>query len=403
MHAGTRSRTHALRRRTFLAGLLTSLALGALMARPAAAALPPDLGTEKTTLTLPTPPSKHWVWINDWVFPYPTNGTVRLVDGDNGRYLGTLSTGYLFSHVLLPRDGKVIYAPETYFSRGTRGVRTDMVTIFDGATLKVVGEVVTPPKRVSDLPQLANAALTDDDRFLLIYNFNPGQSVTVVDTASRTVAGEIETPGCGLIYPTGPRSFFDICADGGLLAIELDDAGKATRQRRIEPLFDVAHDPVTEKAVRVRDTWYFVSFDGQIYPVRDTARGPELGERWWLTSKAERAQGWRPGGVQQLAAHAGLGRLYAIMHQGGRDTHKDPGKNIWVYDLATHRRVQRIATRRISVSITLSTDDHPLLYSLSGDDEMVKHAVLDVYEPGSGRLLRSIPDVGLTPTLLVTP
>ena len=40
--------------------------------------------------------------------------------------------------------------------------------------------------------------------------------------------------------------------------------------------------------------------------------------------------------------HAASGRLYALMHQGGRDTHKEPGTEIWVYDLATHRRVQRI-------------------------------------------------------------
>jgi hypothetical protein len=33
------------------------------------------------------------------------------------------------------------------------------------------------------------------------------------------------------------------------------------------------------------------------------------------------------------------------MHQGGVDTHKDPGTEVWVYDLATRRRVQRIPLR----------------------------------------------------------
>ena len=58
------------------------------------------------------------------------------------------------------------------------------------------------------MPMMANSELTDDERFLLIYNFNPAQSVTVVDTKTRKFVGEIETAGCALVYPTGPRSFF---------------------------------------------------------------------------------------------------------------------------------------------------------------------------------------------------
>ena len=53
----------------------------------------------------------------------------HLIDGDTGRYLGMLSTGVSFAHVVLPRDGQFIYSPETYFSRGIRGIRTDVVTI----------------------------------------------------------------------------------------------------------------------------------------------------------------------------------------------------------------------------------------------------------------------------------
>ncbi len=38
--------------------------------------------------------------------------------------------------VVLPKAGAVIYSPETYFSRGTRGVRTDVVTVYDAARLQ---------------------------------------------------------------------------------------------------------------------------------------------------------------------------------------------------------------------------------------------------------------------------
>jgi methylamine dehydrogenase heavy chain len=396
MNAGTRSRTDAPRARPLFTALLALTAVGVPLAH---AALPADLGSDKPTVaTLPSPPSRHWVWVNDFVFPHMADGLAYLVDGDTGRYLGTLSTGYGFARVVLPRDGKLIYAPETYFSRGTRGIRTDVVTIYDAATLTVQGEIPIPPKRASNIPNIGNAELTDDDRFLLIYNFNPAQSISVVDTQSRTFVGEIETPGCALAFPTGPRSFFSICADGSLLSVQLDDSGKVAKQGRTEPMFDVAHDPVTEKPVRGGDTWYFISFAGRVQTVRNGSNGLEAGDSWWLSTPAERAQGWRPGGVQQLAFHAEQKRLYAIMHQGALETHKDPGKSIWVSDVVTHKRVAQIQTRRLSSAIQLSKDEHPLLFSIFIDSN-----ILDVYDPRSGKLLRSVSSIGTSPTLLLTP
>jgi len=320
-----------------------------------------------------------------------------LIDGDTGRYLGTLSTGYSFEHLLLSRDGRLIYSPETYFSRGTRGQRTDVVTLYDTGTLNVVGEIAIPPKRSSNLPMIANAALTDDDRFLLIYNFNPGQSITVVDTKTRKFVREVESPGCALAYPTGPRSFFSVCGDGSLLLVNLGDDG-AARQKRTQSLLNMTADPVTEKAVRIGETWYFVSFDGRIYPIKADAEHAALGDSWWLTSDAQRKAGWRPGGVQQLAVSARLSKLYAIMHRGPLATHKDPGKDIWVYDVASKQRVQQIALKNPASSIQLSSDAQPLLYCI-----FIDSTDLDIYDAASGKLLRSVDHVGTTPTVLVTP
>jgi methylamine dehydrogenase heavy chain len=325
------------------------------------------------------------------------DGMAYLVDGDSGGYLGTLSTGYGFAHVLLSRDARLIYSPETYFSRGTRGTRTDVVTVYDARTLKVLREISVPPKRSSNLPMIADAALTDDDRFLMIYNFNPAQSVTVVDTKSNRFAGEVESAGCALVYPTGPRSFFSLCGDGAILMAVLDEKGSA-RTRRTEPLFAVANDPVTEKPVRVGDTWYFVSFDGVIYPVSVTAAHAVVGKTWRLTSDAERKAGWRPGGLQQLTVDAARGRLYAIMHQGDLSTHKDPGKYVWVYDIFTGQRTQQISLKNLASSIQLTSDAQPLLFSIAGDS-----SILDVYDGLSGRLLKSVDHIGTTPTIMVTP
>jgi methylamine dehydrogenase heavy chain len=360
------------------------------------AQLPSDLGAGPETTDLP-PASKHWVWVNDFVFPHMADGMAYLIDGDSGRYLGTLSTGYGFAHVLLSRDGKVIYSPETYFSRGTRGIRTDVVTVYDARTLKVLREIPIPPKRSSNLPMIADAALTDDDRFLLIYNFNPAQSITVVDTKTDKFVGEVESAGCALVYPTGPRSFFSLCGDGGLLMGELNEKG-AAQTHRTEPLFAVGEDPVTEKPVRVGAIWYFVSFDGSIYPVTLTAKQAMVGKTWHLTSDAERQAGWRPGGLQQLAVDGARGRLYAIMHQGDLNSHKDPGKEVWVYDLATGTRTQEIILKNLASSIQLTSDTQPLLFSIAGDS-----STLDIYDGIGGRLLRSVENIGTTPTVMVTP
>ncbi len=377
-------------------GMAVCLALSVLRPMPVAAALPADPAAK--VQSLPKSASPHWVWVNDFVFPHMVSGKAMLVDGDTGRFLGELDTGFGAMHVVLSQDGQVIYSPETYFSRGTRGERTDVVTLYDPANLAPIGEIVIPPKRSSNMPMIANAQLTDDGRFLLIYNFTPSQSITVVDTRSRKFVGEIETSGCALAYPTGPRSFFSLCADGALLHTLLDESGHAKKSDRTEPVFDVDRDPVTEKGVRLGDTWYFVSFGGTMYPVKLEQGSLKLQKTWSLLTAAEKSQKWRPGGLQQLAIHSGLNRLYSIMHRGPLETHKDPGREVWVYDLAQQSRIQKITMKNDSGSIQVSHDPHPLLFSIFIDSN-----VLDVYDATSGNLLRSVTDIGTTPTVMVTP
>jgi len=366
--------------------------LACLSAASASAADAPNV------VTLPQPTPAHWVWVNDFVFPHMVSGKAMLVDGDAGRFVGELDTGFGSMRVVPSLDGRVIYSPETYFSRGTRGERTDVISLYDPAHLSFISEIRIPPKRSSNLPMMANAQLTDDGRFLVVYNFNPGQSMTVVDTQTRKFVGEVESPGCALIYPTGNRSFFSVCGDGALLNTVLDDTGKVKSSDRTKPLFDVEHDPVTEKAVRVGDTWYFVSFSGTMYPVKADKGSLTLQPTWSLLSEQEKAAKWRPGGLQQLAVHGSSNRLYSIMHQGDLFTHKDPGREVWVYDLAQRARVQKISMQHDSGSIQVSRDAHPLMFSI-----FIESNVLDIYDATSGKFLRSVTDIGTTPTVLVNP
>jgi len=330
-------------------------------------------------------------------FAFP-DGKAFLVDGDTGRMLGMLSTGFSFTSVLVPKAGGAVYAPETYFSRGTRGTRTDVVTIYDALQLQPVAEIEIPPKRASVMPMPGAQALTDDDRFLLIYNFTPAQSVTVVDMRSRKFVGEIETAGCALVYPTGPRSFFSICGDGALLETTLTDEGKLARHGRTAELIDVLKDPLSEKGVRRGDTWFFASFEGVLHPLRATGPGVEAQPTWPLFTPQELAQHWRTGGLQHLAVHGASGRLFAVVHQGGPGTHKDPGDQVWVYDLASHRHVQTITARNKIGSIQVSQDSQPLLFGCS-----IESNRLDVYDATSGKYLRTVESLGLTPTVLVLP
>src|SRR5262249_17555274 len=88
--------------------------------------------------------------------------------------------------------------------------------------------------------------------------------------------------------------------------------------------------------------WLFVSFEGVVHPVDVSGTPLRAGETWPLLSDDEKNAGWRIGGGQHLAIHTPSGRLYVLMHKGGPDTHKDPGTEVWVYDVAAHRRLLRI-------------------------------------------------------------
>jgi hypothetical protein len=173
-------------------------------------------------------------------------------------------------------------------------------------------------------------------------NLTPATSLSIVDVEGRRLAGEISTPGCALAYAAGERRFLSLCGNGALLTVRIDDEGRELAKTRSEPFFDPIADPVMEKAVRHGDEWLFVSFEGRVHPVDVSGDEPAFGESWSLFDEADRADSWRVGGTQPLAVHRASGRLFALVHRGGPDTHKEPGEEVWVYDLASRRRTQRI-------------------------------------------------------------
>jgi methylamine dehydrogenase heavy chain len=327
----SRSRRPSLLASAFLTALLAGAA-------PVRAAEPETVGKVQTLAAQPGP---HWFWLSDILLH-----RTALFDGDSGQLLGTITSGTPgVGFAILPLrspDRREIYLAESYFSRGVRGERTDVVTVYDARTLAPLHEIGIPPKRAEYYPGNASSALSDDGRFLAVFNLTPMTSLSIVDVQARRFVAEVPTPGCSLVYAGGPRRFFMLCANGEALVVTLDEAGSATASRSTR-FFDAQKDPLTEKAVRRANEWSFVSFDGMVQPIDVSGDALQPGERWPLFDEADRRDSWRIGGGQLLALHAPSGRLYALVHRGPRDTHKDPGTEVWVYELATRKRVQRIA------------------------------------------------------------
>lgn len=372
--------------------IIAIFALGLFLAFPAAAEVPLD----RPHVEKLGEPGPHWFWADDVAFFNMADGRAYLYDADSGRMLGMISTGIFFAKFETPDDYSVIYSPESYYSRHTRGERTDVITYYDTRTLEVVGETTIPPRRHSGVPNMGFSSLTDNERFLAVYNFSPAQSVSVVDVEAREFVGELATPGCALTYASGERSFFMMCGDGSLLTIALDEAGKEASREKSEPFFDPAADPVMEKPVRRGDTWYFVSYEGAIHEVDVSQEMPAFSEPWPLGGEAQ--AGWRPGGLQLLAIHPERNELAVLMHEGGEPgSHKNPGSEIWVYDLEERERVRRIELAAPAVSINVTRDANPLLVASHGGP------AIDVYDFASGEHLRTIEGVGQTPLYLQVP
>jgi len=314
-----------------------------------------------------------------------------IYDADTGKMKGLLSLGIGHNAIEIDEKNKLFHAAETYFSRHTRGIRSDVVTSYDFKTLSAVAEVAIPNKHSSGSPIQSYSGLTDDSRFMLVNNFSPVMSVSVVELGKSKFVGEIATAGCGLIYPVGNRAFVQLCGDGKVQLVSLDENGNEQSRVRSEGFFSINEDPVMEKAVRTSNGWVFSTFTGELFRV--TVEGKSIAIEH-LFGLAEKAEGWRPGGMQPFAYHESGDLLLALMHEGGENTHKDPGSEIWILNLTSQRLMHRLKLDNMASSIAVSQDENPLIYSV-----FFGGSTLDVYDLVKGKKVRSI-NVGPTPTIL---
>jgi len=407
-------------RRTGLAGAIWVIALAVAVLPGSGEPAPFVPEAVGRTATLP-PFGAHWVFVPDRLL-----GHSALFDGDRGEMLGAVSSPSTLTPKLplVSRARGEIYSVDLDYDRGLRGHRIDYVTVHDARTLDVTGEVVLPHPVSMSNTSLHHASLLDGDRFLVVFSQFPVTVATVVDLERREVVADVHIAGCAGVYAAGPRRFATLCGDGTAALALLDGAGRLRELVRSEPFFDVVADPVAMAGARNGTRWVFASFAGQLHAVDFGGDVPQPSPPWPLASESERGDGWRPGGLQPLAVHARSNRLYVLMHRGGAGSHKDPGPEIWTFDLAAHEREGTIAVPNLAAaflgptlgiaegsivqtllrwlvpnqgaqSIAVTRDEAPLLFARHGGLGAV--AVIDAR---TGEHLRTLTEAGLSgPTL----
>ncbi len=314
------------------------------------------------------PATPHRLYVMDAVFNHLVDSRVNIYDGDTMKFLGLVPTSFN-GHMTVSADGKDIYVMTTYYERLNRGKRTDVVEAWDAETLTPKFEVPIPQKRAQALNYRNYLRQSTDGGLLLVQNATPASSVTVVDLKTRQFADEVTAAaGCWsiIVLPSRPRSFASICGDGALLTVDLDQAGKPMGQQRSQPMFEPEKDPIFTHTESLGNTFYFVSYNGNVYSADFSGKDAVFGKPWSLLDASGKDQGWRPGGYNLLAVNQASKRLYVGMHPNGAEgSHKTPAAEIWVYDLATRKRVARVPGKN-ALSMSVSQDDQPRLYTLDG-------------------------------------
>ena len=279
-----------------------------------------------------------------------------------------------------------IYAAESYYSRGSRGKRTDIVNIYDMQTLSSIAEIEIPQKAAA-LSFRQYIGLLDDSKHLTIFNMTPAQSVSIVDIIERKFVTEVSTPGCALVMPMRGRSFMQLCGDGTLQLISLDENGKESGRSRSAVVFSVEDDPLYDRPVATDSGWLLLSFEGQVSEAIIQDDKISLTKPWSILSEEDKADTWKPGGGQILAYHKKLDLIFTLMHQGGAYTHEHDGDEVWIFDRKAQRRISRIKLPAPANNIHISQNEDPLL--AVNDHENKLH----VFDVRTTRLVRTINEV----------
>ncbi len=365
--------------------VITLIALCLVLSLPTAHA---QIQPETISVATMPEPGENW-------FIAKTGNGAYIFDATTGEMHGLLSlAGFNTPSVEPYGPRKEFYAAESYYSRGSHGDRTDVVTVYDFDNLSAVAEIEIP-KKMAILSFRGHVGLTSGGKHLAVFNMTPAQSISIVDVASRNFVTEISTPGCAIIMPVADNDFLMICGDGTLQLIQLDDNGNESDRVRSERFFDVQEDPVYDHPVETSDGWLLVSHYGKAYNVAKNGSRISVSQPWSIVTEEDTEEKWLPGGHQLKTVHKDLGLLYILMHQGEEYTHHDGGTEIWVFDVNAQRRIARIELEVAGENIMVTQEPDPKLIVV--DEE----AGLHVYNAVTMKLERTIEDSGPGAALLL--
>jgi len=305
----------------------------------------------------------------NWIMSV-TDTAAYVFDASNGDMHGLISISRHTPAVQIDSARREFYAAASYYSRGSYGERTDILTIHDFDNLSPVAEVKIPNKIVS-LGFRAYIGMMSDGKHVGVSNMTPAQSVSIVDVENRSFVGEISTPGCALIMPVDNNDFMTICGDGTLMLVELDGNGNETNRSRTDKFFDIQDDPVFDRPVETAGGWLLISNAGKAFDVSTSGSNMTVSDAWEIVTAEDAEEGWLPGGNQMATVHKDLGLLYVTMHQGEQYTHYEPGTEVWVFDLNTKRRIAEIEFETPVGHIMVTQEAAPLL--IVGDKEGTTH------------------------------
>jgi len=343
-----------------------------------------DITPETVTKTKMKPPADTWIFVRDGFGPF------YIFDAASGEMQGLVSTTFFTPALEVNAERSEIYAAEQHYTRTNRGARTDVVTIYDYETLSPKAEIEVP-KKVAALGYRQYIALMDDRKHLAIFNLTPAQSVSVVNIDTRAFVGEISTPGCALIMQTAGSGFLQMCGDGRLQLIRLDENGGEAKRVRSKQVFDIEEDPFFDKPVLTPEGWLVISYQGQVFDV--TAEGDQIdvSKPWSLLSAEEREANWRPGASGYFGYHAGLDLLFVLMNAKGGYSHDSPGTELWIYDRSQARKVAAVKLEASGSHLYVTPNAEPLV-AVSGADQQVH-----IYDVATTKRVRSIAQIGASP------
>lgn len=380
-----------------------TLALAASVPACAApAAFPKPLAEEPLLDVAQLPDSwpKSFVVVHDVNFNAILDGRLGVVDtaSANLPLKGQIRDSQM-GGALISRQRSEILTAETFYTRLTRGERTDAVTIWDMKTLQPKGEIVLPGgKRQQSVIYPHLFQFTNHQKWALLANFTPAQSVSVIDIDGRKVINEIDLPGCSQIYPTGERGFSSLCADGSIFSVTLDEQGKAVASNTIKNVQEIDHQALFSTPAYVGGTAWFVSQRGLIQGFDLSGPTARVVPGAFSLGTAPGADPeWRPSGYQPINADA-AGHLYVVMNPHGKEgSHKDGGTQVWVIDPATRTRLRTIDLKGPTLGIAITEEAEPHLIAAQGD------GVVNVYDAQTGAFVRSLgATVGFNPFIIYT-